>query len=173
MEMDYRVFDMYNILLFSGGVYKFELLAEYIEDVGGLLVQEDRLHISRGSYFLSEEMRVILIVPQSEISSVKSFAYDIKGNIEELKLEKNLESKLKNSLIIYNILSKKENWMGITEILDQIQKDTQGNYYNELESDIKDSEHDLEKCLELMLSLKLIKKRKHNEIDEYHLVQKN
>ncbi|NYB52581.1 MAG: methyl CoM reductase subunit C [Methanobacteriaceae archaeon] len=164
---------MYNILLFSGGVYKFELLAEYIEDVGGLLVQEDRLHISRGSYFLSEEMRVILIVPQSEISSVKSFAYDIKGNIEELKLEKNLESKLKNSLIIYNILSKKENWMGITEILDQIQKDTQGNYYNELESDIKDSEHDLEKCLELMLSLKLIKKRKHNEIDEYHLVQKN
>jgi methyl coenzyme M reductase subunit C-like uncharacterized protein (methanogenesis marker protein 7) len=53
-------------IVFSGGVYKYELLVEHVDDVGGLIIQEDVLHISRGTSFLADGLRVILIVPSNE-----------------------------------------------------------------------------------------------------------
>lgn len=158
---------MYKILLFSGGVYKFELLVEYIEDIGGLVVQEDRLHITRGNYFLSEEIRVMLIVPHTELSNVSSFANGIKGSVEELIIEKPLENKLINSLELYNILCKADDWIdqdALSNIIEHYIRDG----YIKIETPTNFPEFNLDNCLEFMLSLKLIKKRENDGIIEYH-----
>ena len=99
---------MYRVLLFSGGIYKFDLLQEYLEDVGGVLIREDRLQITRGSSFLSEEVRVMLIVPLKEVEPVKSLANEIKGEIELLKIDQNMENEFISIISIYNILSPSE-----------------------------------------------------------------
>ncbi len=160
---------MYKLLLFSGGVYKFELLVEYIEDIGGLVVQEDRIHISRGSSFLSEEIRVMLIVPNNEKSHVKSFADEIKGNIEELIIEESLKNKLIASLKIYNILCKADNWLNQNEIIDLMENWIDGECI-QIDFIDNDSEDNWDDCLELMISLKLIKKRENNGVFEYGLI---
>ncbi|AUB56439.1 hypothetical protein BK008_10465 [Methanobacterium sp. MZ-A1] len=102
---------MYKILHFSGGVDKFDLLKEHVEDVGGLLIQERYFHKSRGSYFLSEEIQVIFIVPPNEVSSIELLAKEIKGEICEVEMEEPLKSDLISSLNIYNILCKAGGWI--------------------------------------------------------------
>ena len=77
---------MYRILHFSGGVHKFDLLAEHVDDVGGLLFQENHLHISRGNYFLSEEIQVILVVPPTEVSSVQGVPQEDEGRNSETEV---------------------------------------------------------------------------------------
>lgn len=131
---------MYKILHFSGGVYKFEHLAEHVEDIGGLLFQENRIHISRGTSFLSEEVQVIFLVPANEVASVRELASELKGEIEELEVEEPLKSNLIDSMDIYNILCKTDDWIHQEAISEE---------YHE----------NLEECLDLMLSLELIEKR--------------
>ncbi|WP_321421591.1 methyl-coenzyme M reductase family protein [uncultured Methanobacterium sp.] len=135
---------MYKILHFSGGVYRFEQLAEHVEDIGGLLFQENHIHISRGTSFLSEEVQVIFLVPAKETTSVKELASEIKGEIEELEVEEPLKSNLINSMDIYNILCKTDDWTHQEVISEE---------YHE----------NLEECLDLMLSLELIEKRAIND----------
>lgn len=158
---------MYEILLFSGGVYKFELLREHVDDIGGLIIQEDRLHISRGSSFLSEEIRVMLIVPPNEISSLKSLANDIKGQIEELELEEKLKNNLIYSLKIYDVLCKESDWLNKEALIKIIESSHENGVMekNLTEQDIF-TEESFEECLELMLSLKLITKRGNDENKE-------
>jgi hypothetical protein len=163
---------MYKILLFSGGVYKFELLVEFIEDIGGLIVQEEHLHITRGSSFLSEEIRVMLIVPHSEFSGVRSIADDIKGNIEEFIIEETLKNNLINTLKIYNVLCKANDWLDQTAIKEMIDNSVEDGCF-EIEPHENDSEENLEDCLELMISLKIIQKRENNGIDEYSMLKED
>ena len=145
---------MYKILHFSGGVYKFDLLAEHVEDVGGLLFQENRLQISKGSYFLAEEVQVIFMVPPNEVSSVRELASEIKGEIEEVEIEEPLKSNLINSLDIYNILCKANDWVDQEVISEEC--------------------HDnLEECLDLMLSLELIEKRASNGKSDYRILKED
>jgi len=46
---------------FRGGAYRFHELAEYLEDAGGMIIQENRLHIIRGSSFIREELHVLMM----------------------------------------------------------------------------------------------------------------
>lgn len=156
---------MYKTLLFNGGVYKFEDLVEYIEDIGGLVVKEDRLHITRGSYFISEEIRVMLIVPTSEFSGVKSVVDDIKGNVEELVLEEELYIKLINALKIYNVLCKSDKCLTKPDILHLINsKDID---YIKISNETSIPGKKLDDTLELMISLELIDKNENAGIIEY------
>jgi hypothetical protein len=168
---------MYKILHFSGGVYKFDLLAEHVEDVGGLLFQENHLHISRGTSFLSEKIQVIFIVPLNEISSVKDLASEIKGEVEEVDIEEPLKSNLITSMAIYNILCKTEDWLNQDII-------SESNEYNPIENGFRKSDDDnelpvdddilqdnLKECLDLMLSLELIEKRENKGKSEYRILR--
>ena len=174
---------MYKILHFSGGVYKFDLLAEHVDDVGGLLIQESYLQKSRGSYFLSEEIQVIFIVPHNEVSSIELLASEIKGEIQEMEMEEPLKSNLINSMNIYNIICKAGDWITTDSIKEskvresKVRESEEYNleidYRSEMEkSDLNknsssgiDNQQDssIEDCLNLMLSLKLIEKRENDE----------
>lgn len=174
---------MYKILHFSGGVYKFDLLAEHVDDVGGLLIQESYLQKSRGSYFLSEEIQVIFIVPHNEVSSIELLASEIKGEIQEMEIEEHLKSNLINSMNIYNIICKAGDWITTDSIKEskvresKVRESEEYNleidYRSEMEkSDLNknsssgiDNQQDssIEDCLNLMLSLKLIEKRENDE----------
>ncbi len=114
---------MYKILLFSGGLYKYDLLVEHVDDVGGLIIQKDSLQISRNTSFLREEIKVLLIIPSNEISSVRSLAKEIKGEIEELELEEPIREKLLKSLKIYDILSKSNSWLNKESIENRIDEE--------------------------------------------------
>lgn len=160
---------MHKILLFSGGVYKYELLTEHVDDVGGLIVREDNLHISRGTSFLSDELRVMLIVPSNEVSSVKSIVKDIKGEIEELKLEKNVHENLINILKIYDVLCKTNSWLD-TNSIKKMMETLHPNGFIEIDDYVEYNNktmQKLEECLDLMLSLKIVNKQKNNAKYEY------
>jgi hypothetical protein len=160
---------MYKILHFSGGVYKFDLLAEHVEDVGGLLFQENHLHISRGTSFLSEEIQVIFIVPPNELFSVRDLASAIKGEVEEVDIEEPLKSNLITSLAIYNILCKTDDWLNQDIISESYEFNPIENGFresgddNELHGDDDNLQDNLKECLDLMLSLELIKNVKTTE----------
>jgi len=165
---------MYKILHFSGGVYKFDLLAEHVEDVGGLLFRENRLHISKGSYFLSEEVQVIFMVPLNELSSVRELASEIKGKIEEVEIEEPLKSNLIYSLDIYNILCKADDWVDQNIISESEEYYTAGTDLAEFDDDDDDDVQDkLKECLDLMISLELIEKRGTKGKSEYRILKDN
>jgi hypothetical protein len=161
---------MYEIVLFSGGVYKFDLLVEHVEDVGGLLVQENRLQISRGTSFLSEEIRVMIIAPTNEISGIKSIAKDIKGEIEEIEIEKPLKDNLISALELYGVMCKTRDWLDMSTI----QELSKFHYEKELVElkDNQDHYNAFEECLELMISLELIEKRESERELEYRVLKK-
>ena len=161
---------MYKILHFSGGVYKFDLLAEHVEDVGGLLFQENHLHISKGSYFLSEEVQIIFIVPSNEVASVRDLASEIKGEIKEVDIEEPLKIKLINSMDIYNILCKADDWVNLDIILESAEYDAIENGFIESGND-NHIQNNLKECLDLMLSLELIEKRETDGTLEYCILK--
>lgn len=161
---------MYKIVLFSGGLYQFDLLVEHVEDVGGLLVQENHLHISRGSSFLSEEIRVLIIIPSNEISQIKSLAEDIKGEIEEIEIEKPLKDKLLSVLELYDAMCRTGDWLNLSTL----EELTELHYENgsmEITND-QNPHNNFEECLQLMLSLELIEKRENVREFEYRVLKK-
>lgn len=159
---------MYRILHFTGGVHKFDLLAEHVDDVGGLLFQENHLHISRGNYFLSEEIQVIFMVPPNEISSIQGLAREIKGEIQEIEVEEPLKSNLHYLMDVHDVLCKNGGWMTLENIL----KSSESRQENMLESEtdilIFAELEELQECIELMLSLELVEKREIKGKLEYH-----
>ncbi len=163
---------MYKILHFSGGVYKFDLLAEHVEDVGGLLFQENRLQISKGSYFLSEEVQVIFMVPPNEVSSVMELAREIKGEVEEVEIDEPLKRNLIHSLDIYNILCKADDWVDQNIISESEEYNTSATGLAEVGDDNNSKDY-LKECLDLMLSLELIEKRGRKGKSEYRILKDN
>ena len=162
---------MYKILLFSGGVYKYDLLVEHVDDVGGLIIQEDSLQISRDTSFLGEEIRVILIIPSNEVSSVEPLVEDIKGEIEELKLEKTIHENLINSLKIYDILCKSNSGLNM-ESIEKLMEEHEEKGFIINEDTIKNdaSTPNLKECLELMLSLEILDRRQKDDEFEYYVI---
>ena len=128
---------MYKILHFSGGVYKFDLLKEHVEDVGGLLIQE-------------------------------------------MDLEESLKNNLINSLGIYNILCKAGDWINPDSIMETNEYNLNNESTIEYNRSLDEfSGHDddnqvpsnLEKCLDIMLSLNLIEKRDNKGKSEYRILK--
>ncbi|MEN6574447.1 methyl-coenzyme M reductase family protein [Methanobacterium aggregans] len=96
---------MYKILLFSGGAYKFKELVEFVEDIGGIVFREERLQISRGTYFLREEVRVMIALPENELENLGAVVKELKGHLQDLELEHELTAIINFYISIYNILS--------------------------------------------------------------------
>ncbi|MDD1764322.1 MAG: hypothetical protein LUQ70_06365 [Methanobacteriaceae archaeon] len=166
---------MYRIIRFTGGVYKFDELAEYLEDAGGMLVQEDRLHIIRGSSFITQELRVIMIVPGDEVEQVKSLAQDIKGQIDEdVNLDTQEELEMLHYFYLYQALSQAGEWVNLscikdlTEILyhaeDPLPDLVYLNYFNE-----SALPEDFRKSLDTMCSLQLLEVREEKGKPKYRV----
>jgi len=107
---------MYKLLLFTGGVYKFNEFKEFIEDIGGLIVQMDSFEINRGMYFLSEEIKVLIIVPSDEENELKAIVKQIKGNIKTIAIK---ESEIEKIVLIFEIYKnlKTNEFMDLTTII--------------------------------------------------------
>lgn len=94
---------MYELLLFTGGIYKFDEFKEFIDDIGGLIVEMESFKVSRGMYFLSEEMKVLIIAPEEEKELIKDFAKKIKVNIEPVLME---DKEIEKVILIFEIHKK-------------------------------------------------------------------
>jgi methyl coenzyme M reductase subunit C-like uncharacterized protein (methanogenesis marker protein 7) len=158
---------MYRILHFSGGVHKFDILAEHVDDVGGLIFQENHLHISRGNYFLSEEIQVIFMVPPNELASIQDLAREIKGEIQEIEVEEPLKSNLHHIMDVHNILCKSGEWVNLENILKSFESCQEDLLESETDVLIFADLEELQECIELMLSLELVEKRKIKGEVEY------
>lgn len=101
---------MYKILHFRGGLYKFDELVEFVEDTGGMVLNEDRLEIIRGDSYLSQEVHVLLIIPDEEKDNVKSLISEIKGMVEEIKPTVDQNNLFLSYFSIYDVLNRIGNW---------------------------------------------------------------
>ncbi|GAB4311139.1 MAG: hypothetical protein Kow0019_09450 [Methanobacteriaceae archaeon] len=161
---------MYEILIFHGGIYKFRDFKELIEDLGGLVLKKDHLEITRGIYFLSEEITVPLVLPVKEIENVKEMAKEIKGNLSETKIDSQKKSELLSYLNVYDILSKSDHWMNKKELEEHLKCPCIVNC-GKL-SDFCGKDH-IDKILKDMEIIELIEVRGKNNRDEYRLRVEN
>jgi len=129
---------MYELLHFNGGVYKFDDFKEFIEDIGGLIIEMESFKISRGMYFLSEEMNVLIIVPKEEKENVNSFAVKIKGRIESVLME---NKEIEKAIIIFEIYKK-------LQINDSINIDTITRYLLDKPDFININKYSLENIID-------------------------
>lgn len=107
---------MYEIYLFSGGVYKFDELKETVEDIGGLVLRKDHFHISRGASYLAEEIQVMLVLPEQDRKIIKSFSQEIKGSLDQLEMEDLKRINILTYLSIYDALNRAGSWITLEEI---------------------------------------------------------
>lgn len=115
---------MYKLLLFSGGIYKFSEFEEFIEDIGGFIVKIDSFKISRGMYFLAEEIKVLLVAPSVEIEELMIFAKNIKGSIEKIDVEDIEKEKIILLFEIYKNLKINETLSFLNDIVNILKNKT-------------------------------------------------
>ncbi|MBZ9571490.1 hypothetical protein KQY27_08010 [Methanobrevibacter sp. TMH8] len=168
--------NMYDLLLFTGGVYKFDEFKEFIDDVGGLIIEMESFKVNRGMYFLSEEMKVLLIVPEEEKEIIKSFAKEIKGSIEPVLME---NKEIEKVVLIFEIYKK----LQIDELLnmEEINKHllNKPDFINLKDCNLENicnEEGFLEKINELLIlmeEMSIIKSFEKNELIHYKINKQN
>ena len=107
---------MYEIIHFRGGLYKFDELSEYVEDIGGLVFNKDHFEIIRGTSYLSTEVHVLLMIPENELDQINSIISEIKGTYENIKITPDQKINFFAFLPIYDVLNKKESWIEKEEL---------------------------------------------------------
>lgn len=112
---------MYEIFLFSGGVYRFDELKELVEDIGGLVLKKNLFHLSRGSSFLSSEVEVMLIIPVDDEDNIKALSDEIKGHLERIDVEDLKKKDIMTYISICDALAKSGEWLTLDEIKDLIE----------------------------------------------------
>ncbi|HOI71203.1 MAG TPA: methyl-coenzyme M reductase family protein [Methanobacterium sp.] len=112
---------MYEIFLFSGGVYRFDELKEAVEDVGGVVFKKNLFHVGRGTYFMADEVQAMFIIPEEEEDTIKSFAEKLKGRLEKLDVEDIKRMDLLTYVSVCDALIKSGKWMSRDEIKDRIE----------------------------------------------------
>lgn len=155
---------MLEIFLFNGGVYRFD---ELKEDVGGVVFKKNLFHIGRGSSFLSEEVQVMLIIPEEEEKTIKSFSKKIKGHLEKLDMEELKKKDLFTYITVCDALIKSGKWMSLDEIKDKLECPCPAQLCEsqELEVCIHDQ---LDESLEKFCKKNVLKSRK-KDTTEYYL----
>jgi hypothetical protein len=111
---------MYHVTIYTGGIYKFDEFIEFIEDLGGIVLKRDKFQISRGDYFLSEEVHALTVIPEKEQQNVILMAKKLKGNINIPKIDPEDEIKVLSCLLVHDYLSKAMCWINYDEIKNQI-----------------------------------------------------
>ena len=158
---------MYKILGYSGGVYRFNEIIEFVEDNGGIILKRDVFEISRGAYFISQEVHVIIVIPEEALNDLKIIVEELKGDIEYLELEDEQKIAVISLLPVYNVLSCSGRWVDMKTLENMIQCPCLGDVCNELKgvTCIK-----LEKTLNAMCRMGIAEKRISGENKEFHLV---
>jgi len=101
---------MYQIMHFRGGIYKFDELVEFVEDTGGMVLDKDHFDIIRGDSYLSQEVHVLLVVPEDELDRVKSLISEIKGMVDDIETSEDQYMLFLSYLSIYDALSRIGDW---------------------------------------------------------------
>jgi hypothetical protein len=158
---------MYEILVYNGGVYRFDELVEFVEDVGGLVLKRDDFHVSRGAYFMSQEVHVLIVTPEEVIEDLKDMAADLLGDIEILDVEHPDKINVISLIPVYNILSKENDWMSLDAINDRLKCPCIDGICQEFER--SSCLTDIEKTLEAMCRMEIAESRQSNGNDEYRL----
>ncbi|MCL2687391.1 MAG: hypothetical protein FWE58_02525 [Methanobrevibacter sp.] len=167
---------MYELILFTGGVYKFDEFEEFIDDLGGLIIEMESFKFNRGMYFLSEEMRVLVLIPEKENEELKRFVKRIKGTLDSVQMK---DTDLEKVILIFEIykifeINETMNFESIIAYLsdspDFIQlKNFKINNPHKQENFSKN----IEKLLIMMEEMKLIKKIEKEKSDYYKINLKN
>ncbi len=156
---------MYEIVLFTGGPYKFEEFQEYVEDVGGLVLKKDRFDIIRGEYFLCEEIRALTVLPGEEKKQAKKLAKEIKGNLEELDVDEDDQRKILLCIILHGSLSRYHEWADRGEIEDELTCPCEIRICSDTIECFKDTPE----VLEAMVEMELLEKRDNKGTVEYRI----
>jgi len=156
---------MYKIVLFSGGPYRFEEFEEYVEDIGGLVLKKDRFNVSRGEYFLVEEVKALTIIPEEEEEQLKTIVTGIKGFIQELPFDEDKERRILLCMLLHDLLTRNPQWMGEEEIEEKIT----------CPCEIKLCENspecfvDITEVLDAMVEMELLEERDNKGMAEYRI----
>ncbi len=154
------------LLGYSSGFYRFNEMVEFVEDAGGIVLTKDEFHISRGSYFISQEVHVILVIPQDTLKDLKIFAKELHGDIEYLKVDKEQILNVLSIIPIYNLLSHEDSWMDIKTIQSMIDCPCITEICKEFKGTCI---LDLDKTLNAMKNMEIIETRDSSDIKEYKL----
>lgn len=157
---------MYKILGYSSGVYRFNEMVEFVEDNGGIVLTKDEFHISRGAYFISQEVHVILVIPSEVLNDVKIFAKELKGDIEHLEVDTEQKIKVLSIIPVYNLLSHQSSWLDIKKIEDIMDCPCITEVCKEFEETCL---VDLEKTLDAMKRMEIIETRDSSGVMEYRI----
>ncbi|MGB7968671.1 MAG: methyl-coenzyme M reductase family protein [Methanobacterium sp.] len=157
---------MYILLGYSSGVYKFNEMVEFVEDVGGIVLTRDEFHISRGSYFISQEVHVILVIPEEALSDVKEFAKELKGDIEYLDVDREQKINVLSIIPVYNLLSHEGSWVDIETLQDIIECPCITEVCKEFEGTCLE---DMDKTLDAMKRMDIVETRDLLGVIEYKL----
>ncbi|ADZ09571.1 hypothetical protein Metbo_1330 [Methanobacterium lacus] len=158
---------MYKIFVFNGGVYRFEELEEFVEDSGGLILRRDDFHVSRGVYFISQEVHVVIIMPEEAVHDLNLLATEIKGDIELIEVDYEDKINLVSLLPIYNILSRKGNWTSIQTIEEILECPCVDGVCQEFEK--TSCIDDIKKTLEALSRMEIAESRVKDGNDEFRL----
>jgi hypothetical protein len=160
---------MYEIFYFRGGVYRFDELVEYIEDVGGMVLSKDCFEIIRGEYFLAKEVHVLLVIPESEIGNTKSLIYEIKGMMDKVEITDEQKKLLLSYLSIYDALNRSKEWTGEKSLRDTITCPCYAMLCNQVEDEECQLDAELEQILTKMCAYGVIEHNISDGKSEYRL----
>lgn len=133
---------MYTIMVFSGGPHNFHEFQEFVEDAGGIILRRDVFTVSRGQYFLRNELRVLCIIPRDEEEATVETARRVKGEVERADIDRDTEKRILSCLSIHDALCVKGDWTAPPEIMSD----------SDLDGDNLD-------VLETMVEMELLEKR--------------
>lgn len=158
---------MYIILGFNGGVYRFDEVKELVDDVGGLIINRDEFSITRGAYFISQEIHVIMLIPEESLVDVESIVQDVKGDIAVLDVEEKYENAIISLIPVYNILSKAGKWVDMETIENMISCPCLNGVCKQIESG--SCSMDLSETLDNMCRMELAEERENSNRREYRI----
>jgi len=162
---------MYSVLVYNGGVYKFDELVEFVEDSGGMVLRRDDFHVSRGSYFIAQEVHVVIISPEEVIPDLEKLAHELKGDIEVIEVEYEDKINLVSLLPVYNILSRQGNWTDIHTIENLLECPCVDGVCQEFKKTA--CIEDVKKTLEALSRMEITESREIDDILEYRLKPDN
>ena len=143
-------------------------MVEFVEDSGGIVLSRDEFHISRGAYFIFQEIHVIIVIPEEALDDFKIFAAkELKGDIEELEIEEKQKIEVISVIPVYDILSHLGCWVNLKTLEEMIESSNTNEVCPEFEG--FSCSEDMEKTLDAMCRMEIAEKRKSSGSKEYRV----
>jgi len=160
---------MYQIMHFRGGIYKFDELVELVEDTGGMVLDKDCFEIIRGDSYLSQEVHVLLVVPENELNNIKSLISEIKGMVDDIESSEDQYTLFLSYISIYDALSRIGGWADKDLLKETIKCPCYSELCTHLEEEKCQLEEILEELLSQMSSIEVIERKESDGMPQYRL----